>query len=248
MTRGERLTVGEEGIAYRPAARGLAPLDGQGCPIELHLRSGDPQESVDEMTVEQHRGATNYGQHHGRSNGSDALHVQPERGGLAPCSRPEDPSLLYHRFTAAAQQLREHAPPNCLGTGATGHEMSECERQLGVLLPASYKWLLQEFGFVHWPDYIYGVGDRLLPGLSLCWKVWQEREQLWPRMPRHLVPISPDGWGNHYCLDTSQLAEEECPVVFWSHERGEDQEPERTHSSFLTWLEDGVRQAQSAGE
>jgi hypothetical protein len=72
--------------------------------------------------------------------------------------------------------------------------------------------------------------------------------QMLPRVPRHLVPISPDGWGNHYCPDTSQFAEDECPVVFWSHEQGEDQEPEWTHSSFLAWLEDGIGQALSADD
>jgi len=34
-------------------------------------------------------------------------------------------------------------------------------------------------------------------------------------MPLHLIPICPDGMGNHECLDTSRKARGDCPVACW---------------------------------
>jgi hypothetical protein len=36
------------------------------------------------------------------------------------------------------------------------------------------------------------------------------------------------------------VADSECPVVFWNHELGKDQQPPQTHATFLDWLEETV--------
>ncbi|MES4793017.1 MAG: hypothetical protein C4321_08575, partial [Chloroflexota bacterium] len=66
--------------------------------------------------------------------------------------------------------------------------------------------------------------------------------EAWPPLPPHLVPFSPDGWGNHSCFDTPRPNNSEYPVVLWSHERGPDQIPETTHPTFADWLGDAVAQ------
>lgn len=74
--------------------------------------------------------------------------------------------------------------------------------------------------------------------MRVAWQATVERGRVVPPLPPHLVPFSPDGWGNHYCLDTARWKGSECPVVFWDHERSPDQAPETTHDSFLEWLAD----------
>lgn len=59
-----------------------------------------------------------------------------------------------------------------------------------------------------------------------------------PSLLPHLIPVMNDGGGNHYCLDTSQSHAEECAIVFWDHELGEEQTPEFVASSFEEWLTD----------
>jgi hypothetical protein len=126
------------------------------------------------------------------------------------------------------------------GGGPSEDVIAQCEQQLGTTLPDSYRWFLREFGFTYWPREICGVsGD---PALDVVKNTEGERHDVEPELPLHLVAFCPDGWGNNYCLDTSRMADGECPVVFWSHEREPDQQPELTHATFLDWLEDMVKQ------
>lgn len=64
-------------------------------------------------------------------------------------------------------------------------------------------------------------------------------------MPAYLIPFAPDGRGNHYCLDTSQMADDECPIAFWDHELGPDQDVEIVNTNFLDWLEEMVADAKT---
>lgn len=141
------------------------------------------------------------------------------------------------RLSVVFDLIRARAPVNCIGRGCSDEELGKCEQQLGVRLPGSYRRLLQQFAFVWWPDYIYGLDPGPLPGLKVTWQTEQWRRERHPRLPDHLIPFHPDGWGNEYCLDTARLVDGECPVVFWDCELDADQKPEETHTSFLDWLE-----------
>ncbi len=147
------------------------------------------------------------------------------------------------RLQRLTDRLDEEAPENCLGNGATVDEIHAVERELGVRLPESYCWFLREFGFTFWPEFIYGIAHGKSPGMRVTWQAAVERARVTPPLPRHLVPFSPDGWGNHYCLDTARWNGPECPVVFWDHEQSENQAPETTHGSFLEWLEDALEES-----
>jgi hypothetical protein len=119
-------------------------------------------------------------------------------------------------------------------------EISKAESELGVKFPTSYKEFIKALGTSGWPEFIYGLGKNILPGSSVVWTTQRERHDVEPAMPHNLIPISPDGWGNHYCLDTNQFVGDECPVVFWNHELGQNQEPEFVNTDFLEWLEAAI--------
>ena len=57
-----------------------------------------------------------------------------------------------------------------------------------------------------------------------------------PALLSNLVPVMSDGAGNHYCLNTSVMQNGECPVIFWDHEQGRDQNLGRVAASFDVWL------------
>lgn len=146
------------------------------------------------------------------------------------------------RFEDVAALIRQYTPADWLDGGVGTAEIDGCEEGLGVRLPDSYRWFLCEFGIGCFPQEIYGIHHGPLPGFKVECHAQGERHQCEPPMPHHLIPFSPDGWGNHYCLDTSRLSDGECPVVFWNHAGGEDQQPEQTHSTFLDWLEENARE------
>jgi cell wall assembly regulator SMI1 len=145
------------------------------------------------------------------------------------------------RFQELVQVMRGNNSEGTLGSDVGDEQIQQCEARLGVVLPESYRRFLREFTYAHWPDTIYGISPGLLPGLDLVQKTEKLRHSGRPNLPQYLVPFSPDGWGNHYCLDTSQLRQGECPVVFWNHERDQDQQPQQTQATFVDWLDEAIR-------
>ncbi|MBQ2399308.1 MAG: hypothetical protein II308_04480, partial [Muribaculaceae bacterium] len=54
--------------------------------------------------------------------------------------------------------------------------------------------------------------------------------------------LSPDGFGNHYCFDTSRPTcnGKSCEIVFWQHDLEYDEKhvPEITHICFLDFIQE----------
>lgn len=131
-------------------------------------------------------------------------------------------------------------PDKKCGTGAVEAEIADAERSLGVRFPESYRVFLKTFGwgrFGH--EEFYGLGTDIpedLKHLDLVKVTLSERLQFEPHMPPHLIPVRADGAGNHFCLDTAKLSNNEAPVVFWDHDEDEDQDPDVVSSSFDRWL------------
>lgn len=137
---------------------------------------------------------------------------------------------LYHR-------IRKHES-KWLGTGAPQDQIRAAEQTLGLTFPTSYRTFLQTLGWgIIGYHEIYGLGKKVPEYLNLVNATHRERHEAEPPMRDDLVPLANDGFGNHYCLETSQLRDGECPVVFWNHELGPDQETEFVSDSFVTWLE-----------
>jgi hypothetical protein len=59
-------------------------------------------------------------------------------------------------------------------------------------------------------------------------------------MLRQLLPFSPDGAGNHYCLNLSKLQNGLAPVVFWQHDAqyNNEDELETCNPNFYEWVKE----------
>ncbi len=149
------------------------------------------------------------------------------------------------RFEAVAKRLREFRPSPFAGPACPG-SVAKAEEELGVTFSQSYRLFLNEFSGGGFPFDIYGIEPQSPPKgndwyfQSVAGMTESEREDVEPAMPPFLIPFTPNGMGDHWCLDTSRLTGGECPVVFWNHELGEDQELRQTHATFLDWLEEAM--------
>lgn len=123
------------------------------------------------------------------------------------------------------------------GQGASYEEIQQAQQQLGVRFPLSYVSFLKEFGWGgigYWE--LFGLGSDVPIHLNLIIQTRSEREEMQPKLAAHLIPIMNNGAGDLYCLNSKKMREGECPVVFWDHEAGSDQEPDEDAENFLFWL------------
>lgn len=138
------------------------------------------------------------------------------------------------KIQSLINHIKVHAPDKSLGGSASTVSIRGVEAQLGVQLPDDFKEFLQAFGASSWPEMIYGISSR--QGFDIVYQTNWERIEAAPPLPEHIIPFSPDGWGNHYCLDTASHG----TVIFWNHEDTAEQAVEMTHESFTVWLEDAL--------
>jgi hypothetical protein len=124
-----------------------------------------------------------------------------------------------------------------VGEGASVDVVKFASQTLNVHLPEDYKAFLVKYGWARLlRDELYGVGASVPAHLDLIRNTTSERTAFRPYLPVYLVAVSPDGAGNHYCLDVSRSSAGICPVVFWNHEEGESQIPEDIAVSFSDWI------------
>jgi hypothetical protein len=150
------------------------------------------------------------------------------------------------RYQDVARFLRAYASAKGMRLGdrpATLEEIEHAERELGAVFPNSFRWFQLEFGdFDDGPLEIYTArtpepSSRNIVGINIDW-----RTELFPRVPASLIAFSDNGGGDLLCFDTTSREAHECPVVWWDHEQGEDQEPEEAAPSFLDWIEAELRE------
>jgi hypothetical protein len=116
----------------------------------------------------------------------------------------------------------------------------EFEKTIKYVLPNDYKnFLLFSNGAIILLELIYGINteDKQFDGFS---SYFFETEEAGNPMPKYLLPISPNGRGDHECLDLSTLTEtkESCNIVFWQHDYAYDEEdkPRLVANSFYDYL------------
>lgn len=89
-------------------------------------------------------------------------------------------------------------------------ELWAVEREVGVVLPRSYREFLHRFGSAR----LAGQEVFGLPRHGLWGDVVFMNQLLAPALPPGYVMVSRDGEGRVYCLDTSRMGPDgECPVV-----------------------------------
>ncbi len=135
--------------------------------------------------------------------------------------------------------MREHADPSDFAGPVEEARIQAAEEALNLRFPDSYRWFLTTFGVAWWPTTIYGLGGHSTDNVVKMNFV--EREEVERTLPPTLLAFSPDGFGNHDCLDMTRRMDGECPVVFWQHDAAENAQPVQTHRDFIEWLEAMIR-------
>ena len=104
----------------------------------------------------------------------------------------------------------------CKYPPATDKDIWISEKHIGYSLPIEYKHFLHlHNGILFRGEYLLGVGSDYKPkGMSLNYIYDIEHELSDNSMPKHLIPICPDGFGNHYCYDLHRNNK----IVFWQHD------------------------------
>jgi len=83
---------------------------------------------------------------------------------------------------------------------------------------------------------VYGL-DKALRGSSLGELYVYEHLTVEHKMPKEFLPFSPDGRGNHYCINLANRQDGICPVVFWqsNFDYATLSEVEECNESFISW-------------
>ncbi|HYN08948.1 MAG TPA: SMI1/KNR4 family protein [Vicinamibacterales bacterium] len=154
---------------------------------------------------------------------------------MEPTDRYRQVAALF-RETATADEEHGLQP-------ATMDDVTAAQDALSCRFPDSYVWLQLEFGDARnrLLD-IYGVRRVQPPSVDIIGINLEERRDGRPALPAHLIAFSDSGGGDFCCFDTSALEDGECPVVWWDHEAGDDQQPEPAAPTFLDWIETELRE------
>jgi hypothetical protein len=128
-----------------------------------------------------------------------------------------------------------------LGSPINDERLELFEKEIGFYLSLDFKYILKKHNrIVLSGTEIYGL-DRELRGNSLD-EVYQyeHNKEVRNAMPNEFLPFSPDGRGNHYCLNLSKLVNGVCPVVFWQHDFIYEniEEVEESNGSFINWIKE----------
>lgn len=125
-----------------------------------------------------------------------------------------------------------------LGTGASAATIREAEERLNVRFPTVLTDYLRRLGWLSvGSDEYYGLGTDVPKHLSLVENALWEREQSECPVPHNVIPIYNDGFGNLASVDVNN---ERGRVVFWDHDKGEDQEPDEVAGSLDVWLAEQI--------
>ncbi|MCS3531608.1 SMI1/KNR4 family protein [Chryseobacterium sp. JUb7] len=125
-----------------------------------------------------------------------------------------------------------------LGDNIKDFRIEEFENNIGYELPIDFKFIAKKHnGIILAGTEIYGLSFSLKENsLDIVYKF--EHFDVDNPMPSYFFPFSPDGRGNHYCLDLSKLADGICPVVFWQWDLEYDdfENVEVSNNSFVDWV------------
>ncbi|WP_162428204.1 SMI1/KNR4 family protein [Pontibacter pudoricolor] len=125
-----------------------------------------------------------------------------------------------------------------LGNKITDKRLELFEKKISFDLPLEFKLVLKRHnGFSLAGTAVVGIGEEFKEA-SLDKLYDFEHLEVGNKMPREFLPFSPDGRGNHYCLDLSKNNGNTCPVVFWQwdYDYKNKDEIETSNLSFLDWV------------
>jgi cell wall assembly regulator SMI1 len=129
--------------------------------------------------------------------------------------------------------------------GAREMDIRALERSMSMKLPEDFRQFLTNCnGFSILSDRLYGIhADMEAIDLLSVYK-WERNESGNP-IRRDLLPIMPDGEGNHYCLDLANGSTTTAPVVFWQHDydyEAHSDSPDVVAGDFVSFLQNILEQ------
>ncbi|UPZ36525.1 SMI1/KNR4 family protein [Sphingobacterium sp. PCS056] len=125
-----------------------------------------------------------------------------------------------------------------LGPHILDDRLKVFEEKNGFSLPEDFKYLMTiHNGFSLEGTEVLGL-DNELRGSSLDNVYDFEISSSRNGMPKYFVPFSPDGRGNHYCLNLDKLEDGICPVVFWQSDCDyqDISDVEECNDNFVSWV------------
>ncbi len=128
-----------------------------------------------------------------------------------------------------------------LGPAINDERLEIFEKEVGLEFPSDFKYIIKRHnGISLTGTEIYGL-EKELRGSSLDELYrYEHQEEIYNAMPNEFLPFSPDGRGNHYCLNLSKLINGICPVVFWQHDfiYKNIEEVEECNDNFISWIKE----------
>ena len=93
-----------------------------------------------------------------------------------------------------------------LGPAINDERLEIFEKDIGFEFPLDFKYIIKRHnGISLTGTEIYGL-DKELRGSSLDEVYrYEHQEEIYNAMPNKFLPFSPDGRGNHYCINLSKL-------------------------------------------
>lgn len=126
------------------------------------------------------------------------------------------------------------------GDSISDNRLELFEQEIGFALPEDFKYIIRRHnGISLLGTEVLGI-DRSFREASLKEVYKFEHFNAAHKMPPEFLPFSPDGRGNHYCLNLAKTEGGICPIVFWQWDYdyiGVD-EVEECNVSFLEWIEE----------
>lgn len=137
--------------------------------------------------------------------------------------------------------INEHKESDDFTGGVDESQINSIQNELGVELPKSYKWFLSNYG----SGGLYGVDILGVAKSNISTVIIETESYRELGMSENLVVIE-DIDEYAYCLDTSNMENDECPVIAWNKQGGLD--AYNTAENFYEFLSQRLLDAKEALE
>lgn len=137
--------------------------------------------------------------------------------------------------------IKRNMEPDDFTGGVDEKQVDFVQETLEVNLPASYRWFLNNYG----SGGLYGVDILGVAKSNTATVVLETKNYRDLGMGEHLVVIE-DIDEYAYCLDTSNMDNNECPVIAWNKQGGLDNY--NTAENFYEFLSQRLLDAKEAWE
>lgn len=127
-----------------------------------------------------------------------------------------------------------------LGEPIIDNKLERFEAKYSIQLTNEFNFMLKKHnGFSLGGTEVFGIGEEFkAKSLDILYNNQHSNFQNF--IPKNIIPFSPDGAGNHYCLDLTRSTSETCPIIFYQHdyEYKDINDIETCNTSFAEWIDE----------